>query len=443
LAEKTQLKHSQISLWLVNTRRRHRARRQRDARASALPQTMLPPPVPGRAPDLSHAADVSAAMQRPYEEMNPMDRWKYITPLELEPAETDVILGTVAAAPPLSFDPFNVSCGHSASRFDNDLQSSACLSNNDYFWARSMASYETGLTSMVTGSTISDSTMLSYPSFNNSQVGARDRRRRRGNPTKAPKASGKDRPFQCTFCVDCTFATKHDWQRHEKSQHLSLESWTCCLSGGTITTPAGPICAFCDHPNPSTAHLETHNFSACQEKDLKERTFYRKDHFQQHLRLTHESKFRSAMDSWKAEIPIVRSRCGFCSATFTTWTARADHLAAHFKCHATMKDWVGDWGFEPHIAALVERVAPENALAQAHPALTMPSMPPPSQPYKDLCDVGSGGGGGGYGFQQQPLTSEEVDNILAVASGMGNGSLNTGYLGLDNDIVSEWVDFGV
>jgi len=407
---------------------------------------MLPPPLPGGAPDLSLGLNVSAPMppQRPFKEMNPLDRWKYGTPLELEPAETDVILGTVAAAPPLSFDPFNVPNRHSASRLDSDLQSSACLSNNDYLWSRSMASYETGLTSLITGSTMSDSTLFSYPSFNNPQVGARDRRRRRGNPPKAPKQSTKDRLFQCTFCTDCTFATKHDWQRHEKSQHLSLESWTCCLSGGTIDTLTGPVCAFCDVANPSSAHLETHNFSACQEKDLKERTFYRKDHFQQHLRLTHESKFRSAMDSWKAEIPLVRSRCGFCRATFTTWMARADHLAAHFKCRATMKDWVGDWGFEPHIAALVERVAPENAQAQAHPALTMPSMPPPSLPYKDFAGAGSGGGGGGgYGYQQQALTSEEIDNILAVSAGVGSSALNTGFLGLDNDIISDWVDFGV
>lgn len=394
---------------------------------------MLPPPVPGGIPDFSHGTNVSGPMQCPYEEMNPMDRWKYVTPLELEPAETDVILGTVANAPPLSFDPFNVSRGHSAGRFDSDLQSSACLSNNDYFWSRSMASYETGLTSMVTGSTVSDGTMLSYPSFNNSQAGARDRRRRRGNPTKATKPSSKDRLFQCTFCTDCTFATKHDWQRHEKSQHLSLESWTCCFGGGTIATPAGLVCAFCDHPNPSTAHLETHNFSACQEKDLKERTFYRKDHFQQHLRLTHESKFQSAMESWRAEIPMVRSRCGFCSATFTTWTARADHLAAHFKCRATMKDWVGDWGFEPHIAALVERVTP--------PALTMASMPPPPLPYKEVGGVASGGGGG-YGLRQPAFTSDEIDNILALPTSMDSSALNTGYLGFDNGIVADWVDFG-
>lgn len=36
---------------------------------------MLPPPVPGGVPDLSHGPNVSVSMQRPYEEMNPMDWW--------------------------------------------------------------------------------------------------------------------------------------------------------------------------------------------------------------------------------------------------------------------------------------------------------------------------------------------------------------------------------
>lgn len=108
-----------------------------------------------------------------------------------------------------------------------------------------------------------------------------------------------------------------------------------------------------------------------------------------------------------------------------------------------MKDWVGDWGFEPHIAALVDRVTPDEG--RAYPKLTMSSMPPPPQPYKDFASSasgGGGGGGGGYGYQQQAFTTDEIDDILAVSAGMGSSTLNTGFLGLDNGIVSDWVDFG-
>jgi hypothetical protein len=450
LAAKTNLKSGQISLWLVNTRRRDRSRKQQEARASAIPQTMLPPsPKPTPAQVGQPAADITSRpeLNRPFEELNPMDRWK-VTGIELEPAASPIILGTVAAAPPLSFDPYDVSVKyrhHPPSQYDqSDQQSGAVLSQYDSYWGRSMASYESGLTSMVTGSTLSDSTGYSYPLIHmahNSYVannGHRDRRRRRGHANKPPKAASRDRPFQCTFCADCAFATKHDWQRHEKSQHLTLESWTCCLSGGTMDTEDGPVCAFCDQLNPDTHHMEIHNFSACQERDVQERTFYRKDHFQQHLRLTHETKFHSRMNAWKAEVPMVRSRCGFCSATFTTWSARADHLASHFKCHVTMKAWVGDWGFEPHIAALVERIPPKTP--QLNPQFTESCMPPPPHPYNKAAY----GGGVDYlqPLQEQNLGTDYFGGIHDMGSGIGPPD-NSGVLGLEGIEVTDWVDFGI
>lgn len=222
-----------------------------------------------------------------------------------------------------------------------------------------MASFETGLTSMVNGSSVSDSTFLSHnPSAYSGHSGNRERRRRKHHAPKSlksTKSSSKGRPFQCTFC-DANFATKYDWQRHEKSQHLSLEKWTCCLGGGILYTDRFEAkCAFCGHADPDTAHLETHHYSACQEKPLLERTFYRKDHFFQHLRLTHEAKYVTHMSVWMSEQTDVRSRCGFCPSTFETWSARADHLASHFKSHADMKDWQGDLGLEPQTWSKVEK----------------------------------------------------------------------------------------
>lgn len=341
LVVQTGLQRSQISLWLANTRRKNRARAiQKQIAATEPPQ------------------------QRSFGEMNPLDRWK-VTPIELEFVSPPVIMAACEENPLQPLDPLDEESNkYPSSLFDAEL-STTNYSQNDAYWAQSMASYETGQTSRLGGSSISDNTSFSYtslnPSFNHSA--SRDRRRRRVNSIKPPipTAKSKVRPFQCTFCPDSTFATKHDWQRHEKSQHLSLETWICCLSGSTIDSPTGPVCAFCDLPNPTKQHLETHNFSACQMKEPSERTFYRKDHFQQHLRLTHECKLTPRMNVWKSEISDVKSRCGFCSAKFATWSSRAEHLASHFKCRATMQDWVGDWGFEPHIAALVEK-APSAAL---------------------------------------------------------------------------------
>lgn len=77
----------------------------------------------------------------------------------------------------------------------------------------------------------SDSSVGSLDSFTSSGLIAVRRRRRQavrsnidmsGQKAIATRTAG--RRYQCTFCTD-TFKTKHDWQRHETSMHLSLEQW--------------------------------------------------------------------------------------------------------------------------------------------------------------------------------------------------------------------------
>jgi hypothetical protein len=168
-------------------------------------------------------------------------------------------------------------------------------------------------------------------------------------------------PFQCTFCTE-TFKTKHDWQRHEKTLHLPLERWVCSLHGPRMAKPAsslggqdGICCVFCGDTTPDDAHLEEHGYAACQERDLDERTFHRKDHLVQHLRLIHGVKFMdSTMKEWKVQMPEIRSICGFCGVQLASWTERTEHLAEHFKMGKVMADWQGDWGFDGEIVKLVE-----------------------------------------------------------------------------------------
>jgi hypothetical protein len=443
LAAQTGLKRNQISLWLVNTRRRYRSRKHQQAKARNAQAS--------QSPSMTGSSSSPSTSQDDYQTLNPMDRWK-ILPLENEATPAPMILAAVASAPAPSPEPFPDTNDYSASLWDYDLQSAADASNYDTFWTQSMASYETGVFS---GSTISDSTALSYPylgpnfsstSSQSARTANGERRRRRCHITKPQKPATKQRPFHCTFGCISSFATKHDWQRHEKSQHLSLESWTCCLSGGTIETINGPVCAFCEHPEPNTAHMETHNFSECQEKDLAERTFYRKDHFQQHLRLTHGSKYIARMESWKAEVGVVKSRCGFCSASFDSWAQRADHLAAHFKCHATMSEWVGDLGFEPHIAAIVENAGVQAV--QTYAPLPMGSMLPPKFP----ASYGNGfmGIGSGTGVAQLPaLETASMDAIanldmdISGIDSMPMGLDTTGVLDFANMDSVDWAAFGV
>lgn len=360
LAERTQLKRSQISLWLANTRRRYRSRIPDTTQQKRRDPHAMPPP------------------DQPKETLNPFERWK-ILPLEEEATAAPLILHYVESTTPSATDnvPAMAPTPYAASTFGAEQSTTT---QNDYFWAQSMASYETGPTSILNGSSISDTTAFSY----SQSTGARSNRRRRRIHMKAPPkptSSRKDRPFQCTFCPNATFATKYDWQRHEKSQHLSLEKWTCCATGSTIGTKDGPACAFCGCLFPDMLHMETHHYLVCHERDITQRTFYRKDHFQQHLRLIHDSKYHPRMDLWKDEMTDIKSRCGFCNARFSTWSARTDHLASHFKCHADMKNWTYGLGLELHIAALVER---STRIATSEPSLepvsARPELPLPPPP---------------------------------------------------------------
>ncbi|KAF5692872.1 monocarboxylate transporter [Fusarium denticulatum] len=157
-----------------------------------------------------------------------------------------------------------------------------------------------------------------------------------------------------------TFKTKYDWQRHEKSLHLSLENWVCSPNGPTAMHPEeGLLCVFCGVKNPDKTHLDGHNQSACIERPIEERTYHRKDHLQQHLRLVHMSKFlKWPMDDWKVMTQEVKSRCGFCGINLTTWASRVDHLADHFKAGSTMEHWKGDWGFEGKVIERIDNAMP-------------------------------------------------------------------------------------
>jgi hypothetical protein len=122
-------------------------------------------------------------------------------------------------------------------------------------------------------------------------------------------------------------------------------------------------CVYCDAIEPSQAHLDTHNHKACQEKGREARTFYRKDHLRQHLRLMHACKMIPSMDSWKAEAPLIRSRCGFCGMTFEKWQDRIDHLAKEYRNGRSIKDWKGCRGLDPHVAAIVTNAMPPYLIA--------------------------------------------------------------------------------
>lgn len=177
------------------------------------------------------------------------------------------------------------------------------------------------------------------------------------------KTNPEDRIFKCTFCCD-TFKHKYDWTRHEQSLHLSTTEWQCAPHGGSVVLSTGRAhCAYCSALDPTTEHLEQHNHSACHGEHVIARSFRRKDHLVQHLRLFHGIETLPLVEDWKVNLPPITSRCGFCNANLSSWDERVNHLAGHFRQGKTMADWVGDHGFDAATAARVAYALPPYLLA--------------------------------------------------------------------------------
>ena len=352
LKQRTGLKRTQISNWLANARRRGKVRSASGSTSPAQGAIDIP------------GQDSNIAL------MTPMERWKH-SPPEHEPAATSDILRAIMTTP---FDPSKPQSSQQV-RHVRSLSRKTGSSNDDSSHANSNKRHSTTPsvsswdTSRSSKSDFSFASAFSHRSSLGSfgSVDRKDRRRRRKpsasvntfNQLKARSA----RIFQCTFCAD-SFPTKYDWQRHEKSLHLALEQWTCSPEGGVVPIDGVQRCVFCMAPNPDNDHLESHDYMSCREKLPHERTFYRKDHLNQHLRLMHNVKFHSSMDKWRSTTFEIKSRCGFCATTFVTWKERIDHLAAHFKSGAEMAQWQGDWGFEPFVQSRVGNAMPPYLIGQ-------------------------------------------------------------------------------
>jgi hypothetical protein len=325
----TSLNKMQITNWFANARRRSSARGtrcptpQNQTTTTTKPLDIIPrpgTPAVGQDPSLR----------------TPLERW-VDSPPENEPAT----VGAIARA--ITFE----TSGTLSDALVDNLQSPHGMS--------SASSIGTSNSSEVSGfhsSGSQSSSKMSRPS--------RRRRVRKQSRTKNSSMATTAMPYQCTFCTE-TFRTKHDWQRHEKSLHLPLEQWVCALNGPrAVTADDSPsYCVFCSEPDPDDAHIETHHYSACQQRSLEDRTFKRKDHLSQHLRLFHNVKYADwSMSHWKESVVDIRSQCGFCGMRMTTWPQRVDHLAEHFKTGKTMADWNGEWGFDPAVLKIVESAVP-------------------------------------------------------------------------------------
>ncbi|OCL04996.1 hypothetical protein AOQ84DRAFT_225304, partial [Glonium stellatum] len=134
----------------------------------------------------------------------------------------------------------------------------------------------------------------------------RGRKRQRETPLQEAKSivrkpSHPSKIFQCTFC-QADFAQKYDWRRHEESVHFPQKEWICMPDGPSTqssTQSSTSTCAICALPNPSPAHISSHNSTSCLSSPRASRAFTRKDKLLQHLAQVHkQAQFQPHMATW-------------------------------------------------------------------------------------------------------------------------------------------------
>ncbi|KAL3482640.1 hypothetical protein BJX62DRAFT_245695 [Aspergillus germanicus] len=281
--------------------------------------------------------------------LNPIERWRN-SPPEEEPALIPDILNALEGA-------------ENSLATDNTNAGDAF---QHYRRAPSTTSDESGASSRGSQQSVhSNSSARSAlgPKENRGSI-----RKRKPTASRAKKQSSTNamRRYCCTFCCD-RFKSKYDWARHEKSLHVTLEAWHCAPFGTVVHNPASSLqetsCAFCGADNPDAEHLTQHAVTACQDESGARRSFRRKDHLAQHLRLVHGVSSCPGMDSWKIGRSAVSSRCGLCNQHLSTWEERVDHLAEHFRTGQTMADWDGEHEFPADFAGLVANALPPYLIA--------------------------------------------------------------------------------
>ena len=292
LSHKTGMTTRQVSQWFVNTRRRIGGKAWPPAESPSLLAE------PGEAA-LHHQLSSSAPAELNWDSMTPLERWRN-SPPEDEPAPLHAISRASEDAALMGLLDAGQGCESSSpslSRFRSSGSSSASSSAYSY------------------GSAFSAPLSLSQdlPRRKSKKRYRPFRRRALDGPAQG---STNARPYQCTFCTD-TFKTRYDWTRHEATLHLVLQKWTCLPFGPRHVDPRdeGSVsCALCGAADPSDSHIASHGAENCTSKPLAARTYFRKDHLCQHLRVAHgiHALPPAAAGTWRTKVTRIRCRCGFC-----------------------------------------------------------------------------------------------------------------------------------
>lgn len=344
LERETGFSQKRISTWFANARRRQKQKLQSsNIASSAVPRASSP------------------LIKSTLDSMTPMERWQ-ASPPEDEPIPEAAIQNAISSGTSGS------DVGGDAFQFDGDMIDFFSLDETSSHLASSVSSFgsrasETSGSVSSAWSHQSGEASMPFPLLPNRSRSRRQRKQRRTN----------DSQYQCTFCTQ-SFGKMHDWSRHEKSVHLTLDTWVCTPNLHELEEnwrSQFEQCQFCDTPFPDSSHWDEHEFHVCAQKPLGERSFRRKDYLWQHLRKFHGCTKLPVpeLDSWRGAGGNVQSRCGFCNCSLPTWAARSEHLAGHFKAGLRMEQWVGGWGLDATSLGALRNVILPSQRPTASPSL--------------------------------------------------------------------------
>lgn len=272
LSERSGLTIRQVSHWFANARRRNN-----DKLSSSAPTT-----TDSFLLDL-FSAGPPLTQNHDWSSMDPLERWRN-SPPEQEPAPLHAISDSLQRI--ISGFPANTDLSECS--FDIPTSNlSRPSSTSSINFSLSEGSSESSVLSHRSDSILNPLDQINLRSKWKRSRKAVSRRTAKSRRNKEAARDDAERLYQCTFCTD-TFKSRYDWTRHEESLHLALERWTCLPFGPLhINSKLQAECALCDLRDPDDTHLQSHQVSKCTGKPISARSFRRKDHLRQHLRLVH------------------------------------------------------------------------------------------------------------------------------------------------------------
>jgi len=169
-------------------------------------------------------------------------------------------------------------------------------------------------------------------------------------PSREPTVTEKPLRYFCTWPeCDQKFRHRFEWGRHEEAVHYCPYNWVCCSQ--QRGDEAMRYCFICNKEDVTLQHVIEDHLSDCASKPRNQRTFFRQDQLQQHVR-RHRDKKRAAcptsqvpqllLTAWKEEnleVSKYALHCGFCGKSFLTWAERTEHVFWHISKGSRKPTW--------------------------------------------------------------------------------------------------------